>query len=337
MTEPAPIVIGSAPAPELHVLPTGATVQRFVVTGGDGERRDVALGLADGAAVRASGDYVGSIVGRYANRIARGEIEIDGVAHRLPANDRGHHLHGGPDGFHTRDWTVVEQSPDAVTLRLVSPDGDAGYPGELTVEATYAVEPDAVALTITATTTAPTLANLTSHVYLNLDGTGTIDHHLLRVPAAAYTPVDDDAIPLGDHAPVADTPFDLRTPTRLGDVVRSPHAEVAAARGLDHNWVVDGEGLREVAVLDAPRTRTRLTLSSDQPGLQVYTGNFLDGSARDRLGRALRQGDGLCLEPQLHPDTPHHAGPDRPDWPSAVLRPGETYRHRLVWRFSALG
>lgn len=332
------VVIGRAPGPELHVLPVGATVQRLLVTGGDGVRRDVVLGLADGDAVRASTDYVGSIVGRYANRIAHGRFALDGVGHEVPANDRGHHLHGGPDGFHTRTWEVVERSADEVALELVSPDGDAGYPGELTVRAAYRVEGDVVRLDVTATTTAPTIVNLTSHAYFNLHGSGTIDDHLLQVDASRYTPVGADSIPTGGHAPVDGTPFDLRRPTRLGGPIRADDPEVRDARGIDHNLVLDGSGWRPVAVLDGPATRTRMELWSDQPGLQVYTGNFLDGTATDRTGRLLRQGDGLCLEPQLAPDTPNREPADGTDadWPSAVLRPGETYRNRIAWAFSSL-
>lgn len=326
------IVIGRTPGPELHLLDVGATVQRLVVTCGDGVRRDLALGLADGAAVRSSPDYIGSVVGRYANRIAAGRFPLDGATVDLPANDRGQHLHGGPDGFHTRTWRVAEQSGDAVVFELVSPDGDAGYPGELTVRARYAVTGDTVELELTATTTAPTIVNLTSHAYLNLHGAGTIDDHRLSVAAAAYTPVDAASIPTGSHEPVAGTPFDLRRGATLGAVVRSDHPQVREARGIDHNFVVEGAGWRRMAVLEGPATRTRMELWSDQPGLQVYTGNFFDGSAVDRDGRMLRQGDGIALEPQLHPDSPNR--PSGPDWPSAVLRPGETYRSRMAWVFS---
>lgn len=334
MTQTAPetVTIGRAPGPELHLLAVGASVQRLVVTCGDGVRRDVALGLADGLAVRRSTDYVGSIVGRYANRIGQGRFCLDGRWHQLPANDRGHHLHGGPQGFHTRTWDVVELSADEVGFELVSPDGDAGYPGELTARATYRVRDDGVELEIAATTTAPTVVNLTSHAYLNLHGGGTIDDHLLQVHAASYTPVDQGSIPTGDHVPVDGTPLDLRQPTRLREAVRADHPQLRDARGIDHNFVLDGDGWRAVAVLLCPATRTRMELWSDQPGLQVYTGNFLAGTSTDRTGRMLRQGDGLCLEPQLAPDTPNREGPG---WPSAVLRPGETYRNRMAWRFSA--
>jgi aldose 1-epimerase len=201
------------------------------------------------------------------------------------------------------------------------------------------VADDGVHLEISATTTAPTVVNLTSHAYLNLHGSGTIDDHLLQVAATSYTAVDGSSIPTGGHVPVEGTPFDLRRPVRLGDAIRADHPQVREARGIDHNLVLDGSGWRAVAVLDGPATRTRMELWSDQPGLQVYTGNFLAGTATDRAGRMLRQGDGLCLEPQLAPDTPNRAPADGhpdPDWPSAVLRPGETYVNRMAWLFSSL-
>lgn len=327
------IVIGAAPGPELHLLATGASVQRMVVTCGDGVRRDVALGLADAAAVRSSTAYVGSVVGRYANRIAHGRFALDGRDVVLETNDRGHHLHGGPDGFHTRDWTVVEQSATTVLLELVSPDGDAGYPGELTARARYAVVGDLVELEITATTTAPTIVNLTSHLYLNLHGAGTVEEHLLKVPADRFTPVDGASIPLGEHQPVDGTPFDLREPTRVAGVVGSSHPQVRAAGGLDHHFVVDGAGWRRMAILDGPATRTRVELWSDRPGVQVYTGNGFDGSMQDRDGRPIWRRAGIALEPQAPPDSPRR--PVGPDWPSTVLRPGETYRSRMSWMFSA--
>lgn len=318
-----PIVLGGDPGVEVHLLPVGATVQRMVVTGGDGVRRDVALGLADGAAIRGSRTYAGSVVGRYANRIARGRFELDGTTHELDRNDRGHHLHGGADGFHTRTWSVVERTATSATFELVSPDGDAGYPGELTARASYRVEGEGVVLELTATTTAPTIVNLTSHVYLDLDGAGSIEDHRLQVPAATYLPVDG-GIPTGDFAPVSGTRFDLRAPVRVGDV-----------GGLDHDFAVEGSGWRRLATLDGPRTHTRAELWSDQPGLQVYTADGFDGSEVDRSGRPLGPCAGIALEPQLPPDTPNHHG--RPGWPGAVLRPGSTYRHRIAWRFSDIG
>jgi aldose 1-epimerase len=189
---------------------------------------------------------------------------------------------------------------------------------------------EGVRIDFAATTDAPTIVNLTNHAYFNLDGVGhgTVDDHLLTVEADEYTPVDATGIPLGSHADVAGTPFDLRVPARLGDAVRSGHHQVVAVRGIDHNFVLRGEGMRRAAVLTSPRTRTTLELLSDQPGLQVYTGNSLDGTRPSAAGGRYRQGDGIALEPQLFPDTPR-----RPEFGSAVLRPGETYRAALEWRF----
>ena len=322
------IVLGRPPGPVLHLLTLGATVHRLEVSCGDGVRRNVALGHGTVEEYLASTDYIGSVVGRYANRIAGGRFELDGTVHQLGAHDRGNHLHGGPDGFDRRVWDVVEASDDRAVLQLDSPDGDQGFPGRLTARATYTVGEAGVRIHLAATTDAPTLANLTSHAYFNLDGdgSGTIDDHRLTVPADRFTPVDDNGIPLADHTPVAGTPFDLREPRALGAVVREPHDQLVRAGGIDHNFVPDGSGLRGHAVLESPRTGTRLEVRSDQPGLQVYTGNFLDGTRRSADGRAYRQGDGIALEPQLFPDSPNH-----PSWPSAVLRPGETYEHTIEW------
>lgn len=324
----ATIELGSAPGPVLQVLTLGATMQRLEIAGGDGRRRDVLVGLPGGQELLGSSDYLGGTIGRYANRIAHGRFELDGEQVVVGAHDRGHSLHGGPDGFDRRLWEVVDKDDASAILRLVSPDGDQGFPGKVTADARFAVEADRVTLDLSATTTRTTVVNLTSHAYFNLEGAGTVDDHLLEVPASSYTPVDAGSIPRGDHETVAGTPFDLRTARRVGEVAREPHEQVVAARGIDHNLVIDGSGLRRVARLEAPRSRTVMEVWSDQPGLQVYTGNFLDGATLGRSGRLLRAGDGIALEPQLFPDSPHH-----PEWPSATLRPGETYRSRIQWRF----
>jgi aldose 1-epimerase len=325
------LVLGRAPAPQLHLLTLGATIHRLVVTGGDGVRRDVAVGLPGTEELLASTDYLGGTIGRYANRIAGGRFLLDGRVVEVGRHDRGNSLHGGPDGFDRRVWEIVEQDDSTARLRIVSPDGDQGFPGEVTADAVFAVVDDAVHLELTAMTTSPTIVNLTSHAYLNLNGGGTVDEHLLEVPASTYTPVDGTGIPLGGHEPVAGTPFDLRRATRVGDAVRTAHPQVVQACGFDHNLVVDGQGWRRVATLASPGTATRVDVWSDQPCLQVYTGNFLGGSVVGRDGRLLRQGDGIALEPQLAPDSPNH-----PEWPSATLRPGDVYRSRIGWRFSTL-
>jgi aldose 1-epimerase len=322
--------LGRAPGPVLSVLDLGATVQGLAVTCGDGERREVVLGQGSAEDYLASTDYLGSTVGRYANRIAAGRFPLDGQEVQVGVNDRGNHLHGGPDGFDGRLWQVEEHSDSHARLTLESPDGDQGFPGTLLASVRYDVLEDRVVIALEARTDAPTVVNLTNHAYLNLDGVGrgTVDDHELTVHADEYTPVDADGIPLGDHATVTGTPFDLREATRLGSVVRSGHEQVAAVRGVDHNFVLRGEGMRPAAVLTSRRTATTMELHTDQPGLQVYTGNFLDGSRPSAAGGRYRQGDGIALEPQLFPDTPNH-----PAWPSAVLRPGEVYRASIEWRF----
>lgn len=327
------LTIGATPGPVVELLTLGATVHRLEIACGDGVRRNVVLGHADVAERMTSGDYIGGTIGRYANRIAGGRFELDGREIVVGAHDRGNSLHGGPDGFDRRVWDVVEQTPDDAVLALVSPDGDQGFPGTVSARVRYRVDGDRVVVTMEATTDAPTVVNLTNHAYFNLDGegTGTIDDHLLTVPAEHFTPVDATGIPLGDHSPVTGTPLDLREPARIGPDLRREHPQLVASRGIDHNYVVDGEGLRTAAVLESPRTGTRLRLRSDQPGLQVYTGNVLDGTRRSTSGGRYRQGDGIALEPQLFPDSPN-----RPAWPSSVLRPGQTYRSVLEWEFGGV-
>lgn len=330
------LVLGAEPGVVLHLLTLGARVHRVEVTGGDGIRRNIALGLASPQAYLDSTAYIGGTIGRYANRIAAGRFPLGERVVQVGAHDRGNHLHGGPDGFDRLLWSVEEQSETHAVLGLESPDGDQGYPGALSVRARYEVDGTRVQISLSATSDATTVVNLTNHSYLNLDGdgAGTIDDHELQVLADRFTPVDPTGIPFGQHVPVAGTGFDLREPTAIGRVVRTGDEQIAIARGIDHNYVLRGEGLRTVAVLSSARTRTRMELRTDQPGLQVYTGNSLDGSLCSSTGRLYRQGDGIALEPQLHPDTPNHPG--EPDWPSAQIDPGDTYRCQLSWEFTAL-
>jgi aldose 1-epimerase len=326
------VVLGAPPGPVLTLLDLGATVQSLEVTGGDGVRRDVVLGQATPADYVESGDYLGATIGRYANRIARGRFPLDGADVVVGTHDRGNHLHGGPDGFDRRVWELADHSENHARLTLVSPDGDQGFPGTLRAEVVFAVSGTDVRIDLTATTDAATVVNLTQHSYFNLEGPGggTIDDHHLVVDADEYTPVDDTGIPLGPHAAVAGTALDFRTAARIGPAVRSGEEQIARARGIDHNYVLRGVGVRRAAVLASRRTGTTLELLTDQPGLQVYTGNRLDGSRRSASGGRYRQGDGIALEPQRFPDTPN-----RPEFGSAILRPGQVYGSVLVWRFGS--
>lgn len=327
------LVLGSEPGIVLELLDHGATVSRLLVTGGDGVRRNVVLGHAQPGDRAGSTDYLGATVGRYANRIAGGRFELDGQAVEVAVNDRGNHLHGGSDGFDQRTWEVVRQSAEGAVLRLVSPDGDQGFPGALVAEVEFRVKAAEVRVGFRARSDRTTVVNMTQHAYFNLEGegSGSVDEHLLSVEADLFTPVDATGIPRAGHESVVGTPFDLRSPTRVGAAVRSTHEQVVLARGLDHNFVVRGVGWRTCATLECPRAQTRLEMLTDQSGLQVYSGNFLDGTVTGPAGALYRQGDGIALEPQAYPDSPN-----RPDFPSTVLRPGGLYQASLAWRFSAM-
>ncbi|MFT0861488.1 aldose epimerase family protein [Ancylobacter sp. G4_0304] len=325
---------------EVAILTLGATVQALHVPDRDGTPGDVVLGHDTPEDYLRERRFFGATVGRYANRIAGGRFALDGRSCRIPANDGPNALHGGPDGFDRRLWTIEEATGGAapsVTLGLVSPDGDQGFPGELRVRVTYRVSGTELGITFEATTTAPTIVNLTHHGYFNLAGVeqaGDVLGHVLTLHADAYLPVDAGAIPTGGPAAVAGTPFDFRSATPIGERIREAHEELQLGRGYDHNFC-----LRDPAA-DAPRLAARvehpgsgrvMELFTDQPGLQFYSGNFLDGTAAGKFGRLHRQSDAFCLEPQAWPDSPN-----RPDFPSARLDPGETYRHVSIYRFSTL-
>jgi aldose 1-epimerase len=318
---------------QLTVLDLGATVQSLGLRDGDGRLVELTLGFDDAAGYLSSENpYFGATVGRYANRISGATFRLDDAEHVLTANEGPTCLHGGVEGFHARLWSVVEVAPQQLTLRLVSPDGDQGFPGELTATVTYRVDGRSVVIDYTATTTAPTVVGLTNHTYFNLGGAGgfPVDDHLLSVNASGYLPVDDASIPHGRVDPVVGTPFDLTTAAMLGPRVRAAHEQTSTVRGIDHAFVLDGSGLRPVARLEHPASGRALDISTDRPSLQVYTGNMLDGSLVGRGQRFLRQGDGIALETQGYPDAPN-----RPEFPSPVLRPGETYRARTRWTVTA--
>ncbi len=325
------------------LLDLGAAVIEVRVPDRRGQLANVVLGHRALAGYLANAPYFGVIVGRCANRIAGAEFEFGGRLHRLLANEGGNQLHGGPGGFHARLWTLDEQATvaredrAAVTLRLVSDDGDQGYPGRVEVAATFAWnQRSELAIALEARCDEPTVVNLAHHGYWNLagEGSGSVDDQHLRVQAEAFLPVDEALLPTGELRPVAGTPFDLREAQRLGEVVRADDDQVARARGLDHCFVLErgaagAGGLVEAAVLHDPQSGRMLRLTTTEPGLQVYAGGYLDGTIVGRSGRRYRQGDGLALEPQRFPDAVHHG-----HFPSVVLRPGEVYRQRSVFTFS---
>lgn len=291
-----------------------------------GAVREVLLGYQTPADYLTQPGYLGAIVGRYANRIAGAAFELDGQRFALQANEGEHQLHGGPGGFHRQLWSVASHTADTLQLMLVSPAGDQGFPGELTVRATYRVEPPlTVSLTLEASTTAPTLCNLSSHAYFNLDGDARdIRPHRLQIPATHYLPVRPDLIPTGEQAAVAGTPFDFQPPRRIGEALDALQAAGARPRCHDHCWLAGS------ARLMSGDEALALDLHSGAPGLQFYAGEFLPRTP-GRDGRPYAAHAGLALEPQALPDSPHH-----PEWPQpgAVLRPGEVYRQHLTYRFT---
>jgi len=315
-----------AGAVEVAVVTYGAVLQSVRVPDAAGTPGEVTLGFDDLAGYVADDAFLGATVGRFANRIADARFTLEGVEHRLPANNGAACLHGGPEGFHAQLWSAREVD-GGVELFRTSPDGEMGFPGTLEATVTYRLDDDGLEIAYAATTDAPTVVNLTNHTYWNLSGGGTVEDHVLELPASRFVAVDAGLIPTG-LSPVDGTPFDFRTPRRVGDRLRDPHEQLRHAGGYDHAWVVDGSGMRRAARVHDPRSGRVLEVLTDQPGVQFYSGNFLDGSVAGRGGRAMRQGDALCLETQHLPDSPN-----QPDFPSTVLRPGERYETRTVLRF----
>lgn len=324
----------------VRIIAFGARVQSVKTPDRDGKIADIALGYPSLDGYLSKPQYFGATVGRFANRIAKGRFTLDGKTWQVPTNDGPNSLHGGPKGFSKQLWKVVSVKDGShsasVTLRYISPDGDMGFPGKLTTTATYKLD-DHNRLTITyrATTDQPTIVNITNHTYWNLagEGSGSVMDQRLTIHADSYTPVNATQIPTGAIKPVAGTPFDFRQPKPIGQDIRDGHSkQLLIGHGYDMNWVISRQPvdhLRVVAQVEDPESGRVLTLSSTQPGLQFYSGNFLDGTTVGKSGRIYRQGDAFVLEPQLFPDTPNHA-----NFGSARLNPGQTYRNVMVYRFS---
>jgi aldose 1-epimerase len=326
----------------------GAIVTSFLVPpkgGSAGDPVDVVLGFDTLDGYLAGHPYFGAICGRYSNRIAAGRFDLDGKAYTLATNNGANHLHGGMKGFDKQVWKGTPKATDrgpAVEFELVSPDGDEGYPGRLVAKAVYTLTPAGeLIVEMTAISDAATIVNLVNHSYWNLagHGSGSIADQELSVEADRYLPVDAGAIPTGEFAAVEGTPFDFRperTPWgRCGPAIKAipPNAGPDTATGVDHcyavrGWQPDGK-LRKAATFRDPASGRTLEVLSDQPGVQVYMGGFLDGTLKGKGGVVYVRNGGLCLETQRYPDSVHHA-----DWPSPRLDPGDTYRHTMVHRFT---
>jgi aldose 1-epimerase len=282
--------------------------------------------------------YFGATIGRYANRIANGKFTLNGRTYKLPKNNGPNTLHGGPEAFNTQVWeATTERGRDSVALRLfyTGPDGYNGFPGTLKTEVAYKLTRDnELRIEYRATTDEPTVINLTNHTYFNLagEGAGDVYDQLLKINAEAYTPTDKTLIPTGEISPVEGTPFDFRAMKPIGRDIRGEDEQLVLAHGYDHNFVLDGSGMRLVSVAEDPESGRVLLTYTDQPGVQFYTGNFLVGDLVGTNGKIYRQSDGFTLETQHFPDSPN-----QPDFPSTVLIPGEEFTSTTIYGFSTAG
>jgi aldose 1-epimerase len=332
------VTLTNAAGMSVRIISYGASIQSVSVPDAKGNFADVIMGYADIAEYVAQRQYFGATVGRVANRIAGARFELDGKVYSVPTNDGTHALHGGDIGFDKVNWTITACDEEAlsVTLAHISPDGDQGYPGILTVTATYQLHPDnALSVHYEAVTDAPTCVNLTNHAYWHLGGEGAAYDamdHVLTIAAEQYLPVDATLIPTGERRSVVASPFDFREPMPISKYVRSnADIQLTRASGYDHNWIMGTEAASEprlMAHLEDPVSGRTMTLLSNQPGLQFYSGNFFDGTTSGKAGKSYGIGDAIALEPQMFPDALN-----QPSFASIVLRPGQAYSNIILWRF----
>src|SRR4030095_9681392 len=316
-----------------RVMTYGAIVLSLDAPDLEGRAADVVLGYEDLAGYLDDRNFVGGVIGRYANRIGDARFTLDGDTCELDANDGPNLLHGGFQGLHRRLWDAEpfdSTAGEGVRLRCVSEDGDAGFPGRLQVAVEYVVTPrNELVVDYAATTDRPTHVNLTQHSYFNLAGAGDVLDHRLTIDAARYTPTDPLLIPTGEREPVEGTPFDFREPTAIGARIAEAHEQRRRAGGYDHNFVLrDGDAFAGAARVVDPASGRTLEVWTTEPGLHFYSGNFLGGGPRGKPGRAYRPREGFCLETQHFPDSPN-----RPEFPSTALRPGQELRSRTVFAF----
>ena len=316
---------------EVRAITYGGIITSLKTPDRAGAFGDIVLGFDTLEGYLGYHPYFGGIIGRYANRIALGRFTIDGIAHKLAMNNGPNHLHGGEKGFDKHVWQAEVIGGNSVRFSRVSPGGEEGYPGTLQVAVSYSLTNyNELIVEYQATTDLPTHVNLTQHSYFNLAGAGDVLGHELTIDANRYTPVDASTIPTGVLAPVAGTPFDFRKPALIGARIEAKHPQIAHGRGYDHNYVLNREGntLEFAARVTEPVSGRVLEVATTEPGMQLYTGNFLDGSIKGKGGAAYGRHAGFCLETQHYPDTPN-----KPDFPSTLLRPGSTYSSRTVFKF----
>ena len=312
----------------------GGRIVSVMVPDKDGQMRDVVLGFDSIQDYISKPSDFGASIGRYANRINQGKFTLDGVEYQLPRNNYGHCLHGGPQGFQYRVYDAVQLNPQELQLTYVAKDGEEGFPGNITCKVLMKLTDDnAIDIQYEAETDKPTIVNMTNHSYFNLDGdAGSNAEHLLTIDADYYTPVDSTFMTTGEIVPVEDTPMDFRTPMPVGERINDfDFVQLKNGNGYDHNWVLNAKGdiNRRAASLKSQKTGIVLDVYTNEPGVQVYAGNFLDGSLTGKKGITYNQRASVCLETQKYPDTPN-----KPEWPSAVLRPGEKYMSQCIFKFS---
>jgi aldose 1-epimerase len=319
---------------EVCVTNFGGRIVSVMVPDKDGQMRDVVLGFDSIQDYVSKPSDFGASIGRYANRINQGRFTLDGTEYQLPQNNYGHCLHGGPQGFQYRVFDAVQPNPQELELTYTAEDGEEGFPGNIACKVLMKLTDDnAIDIRYEAETDKPTIVNMTNHSYFNLDGDAARNEaHLLTIDADYYTPVDSTFMTTGEIAPVEGTPMDFRTPTPVGARINDyDFVQLKNGNGYDHNWVLNTKGdiTRKCATLESPLTGIVLDVYTNEPGIQVYAGNFLDGSLTGKKGITYNQRASVCLETQKYPDTPN-----KPEWPSAVLRPGEKYMSQCIFKFS---
>jgi aldose 1-epimerase len=320
-----------------RVISYGATIKSLTVPDRGGKMDDVVLGFDSLQRYIDGTTYFGAVVGRYGNRIGKGRFQLDGKQYQLTVNDGENHLHGGKTGFNKVLWDakiLSDSEEPSLQMQYVSRDGEEGYPGTVALKVTYMLTRDnELRIDYEGTTDKPTILNPTQHSYFNLSGSpqNTILDHTLMIEADGFTPVDKGLITTGQTASVANTPMDFRTPVAIGARINDAYEQLSFGRGYDHNWVLRGSPgtLRKAGELYEPKSGRLMTVFTDQPGLQFYSGNFLDGTAIGKNGVAYGPRSGLCLEAQAFPDTPN-----KPDFPPVTLRPGQVYRQTTIYQFS---
>lgn len=316
----------------VELSPVGAGIVGIGVPDREGKIENVVLGYGKGEDYFADGPCAGKIPGRYANRIAKGKFTLDGKEYTLPVNNGPNHLHGGPEGFQNKLWDSRVEG-EAVEFMYFSEDGEAGYPGNLKVVAHYEwSEENELKLTMTAETDAPTVVNLTNHVYFNLRGSGSCLDHILRLNASEFLPTDETLIPTGEVAPVAGTPMDFVIPKEIGEEIKADFPALNYGKGYDNCYLIDGAQpgqLSEAAELYEDESGRCLNVYTTQPAVQIYTGNWLSGCPEGRNGEKYEDYDAVAIECQHCPDSPN-----RPEFPTTVLRPGEVFEEAIIWAFS---